>query len=240
MDNHTEYLIFINQNLKNFLSLLIHFILKADKELSQNSLTHLNTIMSLYNQIYGVSVGKKVPVVLDQDLVNKLKIYEDTNEFFQKSYLPCIKMLYEYSSEMEYTEYFNNLKLGVGIMSDYKEHLTDETWTMFFDTIFEPFLTNLINEIPKKKNQTPERHRGIQKLILYGVKEMIEFVTGSHNQNTLLLVKYLGFLKSKTAQSEKNVINTLFENVNFYITKLLPMCETNTVSRDLAEDALDR
>jgi hypothetical protein len=40
MDKHTEYLIFINQNLKNFLSLLIHFILKADKELSNNCLTH--------------------------------------------------------------------------------------------------------------------------------------------------------------------------------------------------------
>jgi hypothetical protein len=151
--------------------------------------------------------------------------------------MPCIKMLFQHSSEIKYTEYFNNLKLAVEIMSDYKEHLTEETWTIFFDTIFEPFLTNLINEIPKKENGTPERQRGIQKLILYGVKEMIEFVTGSHNQNTLLLAKYLGFIKSKTAQSEKNVINTLFENVNFYITKLLPLCETGITNRDLDQDA---
>lgn len=78
----------------------------------------------------------------------------------------------------------------------------------------------MINEVPKQENQTPERHRTIQRLIEYGVTEMFDFITDNHNSNTLLLTKYLDFLRANITNTEKNVINTLFQNINHYLAKL--------------------
>ena len=123
MQNHQEYLIYINQNLKNFLILLCHLILKADKEMSQCCLGHLHTIMNLYNYFYDVK-KPDMNIDIDPQIKAKLKIYKDQDEFFQNSCLPCVKMLYHLSPEMPHQEYFENLKLGVDIIKDYKNHLT--------------------------------------------------------------------------------------------------------------------
>lgn len=112
--------------------------------MSQNSLKHLHTIMNLYSFIYDVKEISPEHITIDEKTKVKLKIYKDQDEFFQNSWLPCIKMLYSLGDDMSYQEYSNNLKLGVDIMRDYKHHLKSETWISFFDIIFEPFLKSTL------------------------------------------------------------------------------------------------